>query len=56
MFKNAPNARTQRKAVIEAVKRGATQETHDGVTWERAGVACFRTWAELTTAQRRMVP
>jgi len=26
MFKNAPQARTQREAVIEAVKRGATNK------------------------------
>lgn len=56
MFKNAPQARTQREAVVEAVKRGATQDSHEGVTWERAGVARFRTWAELTPAQRAMVP
>lgn len=56
MFKNAPQARTQREAVIEAVKRGATEDTHEGVTWEVGGVTRFCTWAELTPAQRRMVP
>lgn len=56
MFKNAFNARTQREAVIEAVKRSATKDTHEGVTWEVGGVVRFRTWAELTPAQRRMVP
>lgn len=55
MFKNAPNAKTQREAVIEAMKRGASQETHEGITWEVAGVTRFRTWAELTPAQRRLV-
>ena len=56
MFKNAPQARTQREAVIEAVKRGATQDSHAGVTWRDASGCQFRRWAELTPAQRRMVP
>jgi hypothetical protein len=54
MFKNAPNARTQREALVEALKRGASPETHDGICWEHGGVTRYRTWAELTPAQRKL--
>jgi hypothetical protein len=54
MFKNAPNARTQREALVEALKRGASPETHDGICWERAGVTRYCAWVELTPAQRKL--
>jgi hypothetical protein len=54
MFKNAPNARTQRQALVEALKRGASPETHEGICWEHAGVTRCRAWAELTPAQRKL--
>jgi hypothetical protein len=54
MYKNSPNSRTQREALIEAMKRGATPETHEGICWDRAGVTHYRTWAELTPAQRKL--
>lgn len=56
LYRNTPNARTQRQAVIAAAKSGATTDSHIGVTWQVGGVTHWRKWHELTPAQQKMIP
>jgi hypothetical protein len=55
MFMNVPNSHTQVSALIEALQRGATPETYEGICWVSInGVTNYRKWNELTPVQQKL--